>query len=374
MHSQGSGVPDELRLMLTAGLSVAIGGAVGALVLFVLARASRNRLFAPVGPVRPAVNGMAVVAAFAAFVAITPVASALLHAAGFFRALYGDDFPAGWPAKAAEAVRFLWSAVFAFPFQFGVVVAILTAQGGVSTIVPRGWARHAVAGYLTWLLVTPVAFCVFALANLAHDWLTGQPPDKHPLTELGQSGGTQEWFLFVMQTVCLAPIIEEMLFRGLLLPWLAQTQPSESDATFAVKPSDRPLAIMALSVGVALVLHAHDTQMAWQAGDWRGVAAHLVPAAFFLALLPLDLVARRIGRLRRHLRLRSVQHVRAIVASSALFAAVHSQVWPSPVPLFVLAIGLGYLYIRTRSLVGPVVVHAMFNAVSAVYLLIGGPA
>jgi membrane protease YdiL (CAAX protease family) len=40
----------------------------------------------------------------------------------------------------------------------------------------------------------------------------------------------------------------------------------------------------------------------------------------------------------------------------------------------VLAVGLGYLYLRTRSLVGPVVVHGLFNAVSAVYLLIGGPA
>ena len=89
---------------------------------------------------------------------------------------------------------------------------------------------------------------------------------------------------------------------------------------------------------------------------------------------PIDLLRPRLHWLRRHLRVRSAQHVRAIWASSALFAAVHSQVWPSPVPLFVLAIGLGYLYLRTRSLVGPVVVHGMFNAVSAVSLLLGGPA
>jgi membrane protease YdiL (CAAX protease family) len=73
------------------------------------------------------------------------------------------------------------------------------------------------------------------------------------------------------------------------------------------------------------------------------------------------------------LRIRSTQHLRAIWASAALFAAVHSHVWPSPVPLVVLAVGLGYLYLRTRSLVGPIVVHAMFNAVSALYLVLGGP-
>jgi len=93
---------------------------------------------------------------------------------------------------------------------------------------------------------------------------------------------------------------------------------------------------------------------------------------FFLALVPLDLVP--FSRLLRHLRVRSPQHTRAVLASSALFAAVHANVWPSPVPLVVLAVGLGYLYLRTRTLIGPVVVHGLFNAVSAVYLLLGGPA
>jgi membrane protease YdiL (CAAX protease family) len=74
------------------------------------------------------------------------------------------------------------------------------------------------------------------------------------------------------------------------------------------------------------------------------------------------------------LRLRSRQDARAILASAALFAAFHAHVWPSPVPLVVLAVGLGFLYVRTHSLVGPVVVHSMFNAVSAVYLLLGGRA
>jgi membrane protease YdiL (CAAX protease family) len=360
--------------MVIAGLSVAFGGAVGALILYLVSRANRDPLFAPVGPVRPAVNGLAVVAAFAVVVATTPIIHSVLNATGFFRAVYGDDFPAGWPKRAAEAVRFLWSALFAFPLEFGSIVGILLALGGRDTVAPRGWARHAVAGYLTWLLVTPAAFSVFVLANLAHTWLTGQPPDKHPLTELGTNGGWREWTLLVLQTVLMAPLLEEMLFRGLLLPWLARTRPAAVDKLFTLAPEHRPLAVMLLSVGVAVVLHANDVQLAWDAGDRLGAATHLVPGAFFLALIPLELVARRAGRLRHHLRLRSIQHARAILASSALFAAVHAQVWPSPVPLFVLATGLGYLYIRTRSVVGPVVVHGMFNAVSAVYLLLGGPA
>jgi membrane protease YdiL (CAAX protease family) len=59
----------------------------------------------------------------------------------------------------------------------------------------------------------------------------------------------------------------------------------------------------------------------------------------------------------------------AVYASAALFAAVHSSVWPSPVPLFALGLGLGYLAVRTRGILVPVIVHGLFNAVSAVYVL-----
>ena len=42
----------------------------------------------------------------------------------------------------------------------------------------------------------------------------------------------------------------------------------------------------------------------------------------------------------------------AIYGTSLLFAAMHSGVWPSPIALFVLGLGLGWLAYRTRSLVG----------------------
>jgi membrane protease YdiL (CAAX protease family) len=62
----------------------------------------------------------------------------------------------------------------------------------------------------------------------------------------------------------------------------------------------------------------------------------------------------------------------AVWSSSALFAVAHSGVWPSPIPLFAFALGLGYLTARTRDITTAVVVHGMFNAVSFVYLLRGG--
>jgi membrane protease YdiL (CAAX protease family) len=59
----------------------------------------------------------------------------------------------------------------------------------------------------------------------------------------------------------------------------------------------------------------------------------------------------------------------AIVASSLLFAGFHAQVWPTPIPLFFLALGLGWLAQRTQSLLGPIVLHALFNSVACLMLL-----
>jgi membrane protease YdiL (CAAX protease family) len=61
----------------------------------------------------------------------------------------------------------------------------------------------------------------------------------------------------------------------------------------------------------------------------------------------------------------------AVFATALLFAAVHSFAWPTPVALFVLGLGLGYLALRTHSLVAPIVLHSLFNGVSYVLLLAG---
>ena len=360
-----------LRLMLAAGLAVAAAGALTALLLSAVARTSRARLFPPAGPVRP-LHGAVVLGAFAAFVLVGSAVQSALTAGGFFQRVYGPDFPAGWPEAAAHTVRALWSAALAFPVQVGLVVGLAAALGG-NPLTGRGWARNVVAGYLTWLPVTPVAFLVFVLANLVHTELTGRPPDKHPLTALGGMAGPREWALFVLATVVVAPVLEELVFRGLLLPWLAQRRlPPAPDGAVAIPPEWRPVLVLGLAVVVGVLSQAGGLERAWAAGDRRAVVAHLSPGLFFGAVALLSVVP--LGRARRHLRVRSGQHARAVLASAALFAAFHSHVWPSPVPLLVLAVGLGYLYLRTRSLVGPVVVHGLFNAVSAVYLLLGGPA
>jgi len=53
-----------------------------------------------------------------------------------------------------------------------------------------------------------------------------------------------------------------------------------------------------------------------------------------------------------------------------VFAVLHSQVWPTPIPLFFLGIGLGYLAYRTQSLLPGIIVHGLFNTVTCVGLVL----
>jgi len=59
-----------------------------------------------------------------------------------------------------------------------------------------------------------------------------------------------------------------------------------------------------------------------------------------------------------------------IFASAALFALMHVGQGAAPIPLFVLAIGLGYLYQRTHRILSCIVVHTMLNAISLLAFLV----
>ncbi len=61
--------------------------------------------------------------------------------------------------------------------------------------------------------------------------------------------------------------------------------------------------------------------------------------------------------------------VAAILCVSAFFAAVHMHI-PSMLPIFLLAVGLSAAYVYTGDILVPVVMHAMFNAVSLIAALV----
>jgi membrane protease YdiL (CAAX protease family) len=53
-----------------------------------------------------------------------------------------------------------------------------------------------------------------------------------------------------------------------------------------------------------------------------------------------------------------------IIVASVIFALLHLGQGAAPIPLFLLSLGLGYLYRQTGNITAPLVVHAMLNSLT----------
>jgi membrane protease YdiL (CAAX protease family) len=246
----------------------------------------------------------------------------------------------------------LWVRALAFPFQLASVPLVLYLvsrtrpwQIGLTT---RRLGRNLVAGLVVASLLTPSVLGI----NFLVEWLykVGFPgrTQEHPLTLVAQEPlWPTEVGLLVFTAIVAAPVMEEVVFRGLLQPWCA-TRPWGPTTTSAAA-----LALAAVSCAGA----------AWTAAPegLRAMLAAAQPVLFIAALAPVYLAVRRQSR---------TAVGPAIFSTAVVFAALHSTVWPSPVALLVLAVGLGTLAYRTQSLVGPIVLHGLFNGISCLMLLV----
>jgi membrane protease YdiL (CAAX protease family) len=105
-------------------------------------------------------------------------------------------------------------------------------------------------------------------------------------------------------------------------------------------------------------------------GQRSGAAVALVIAsAVVVAPVAEEFFFRRVlqGWLQKHF---SGDALRAVVVSSLAFAAAHAGQGLAYVPLFPLAMVLGFLAARTGSIVPSILLHALFNAVSVMLLLV----
>src|SRR5690606_9620741 len=154
-------------------------------------------------------------------------------------------------------------------------------------------------------------------------------PTAHPLQEmLLEQRSPWGVALALVSAVGLAPVAEEHLCRVRLLGW-------REGRCGAGRPGAGP--------GPAAVVRPGGGAWAWafvlpdavpSAGPWEASKAPIGAGGPAEG----DRVADRI----------------ALVFPAAFFAAVHAGQWPAPLPLFVLALGLGWLYRRTRGVVAPI--------------------
>jgi membrane protease YdiL (CAAX protease family) len=295
-------------------------------------------------------------AIFAWFLAdqFAPLFIPLVDWAGFYNAVYPTGFPSP-PADAAPgdatAVRRTLQAIW---LSLGSVPSLLFAAIMVRSLVfrrPVPWAkevqqlpRTVALGTLGWATFGVLAVALHVGLVFLFDAL-GWPITEHPLARMGPNGDGYGGLLLTLSACVVAPLREEFLFRGLLVPWAGGRW-------------FRPWSLLCAAAVMALLL-----------GLKADGTFHSPAVAFVLVLAVGAYAIQRLGPRWPKFPARTAL---AVWSSSALFAAAHSSVWPTPIPLFVLALGLGYLAARTRSWAASAVTHILFNAVSTVWVFLRG--
>jgi membrane protease YdiL (CAAX protease family) len=282
----------------------------------------------------------------------------LLVRTGFLGLLYGSEIVLQPKAPDTDSAQQLanarvnvWIMVVGTPLSVAATFYLLY-QWFHARPYQLGWTwrragTSALLATLAWLAFTPLVYVLNVLATALYQGWLGGPPQPHELAQLARGEPPViDWVMLVLSAVVMAPLMEELLFRGLMLPWAA----------------DEPRNPEFLAAGALLAA-------VWQGGalknsqphTWSELSVELQPAVFVVLVFGAYLGLRR----------RLPPSAGAICSTSLLWAAFHSSVWPSPVPLFLLGLVLGWLAYRTQSLVAPIVMHSLFNAVACMSLLLG---
>jgi membrane protease YdiL (CAAX protease family) len=272
-------------------------------------------------------------------------------------------------ARTANRLVHLAAGLIALPLLVVAWWVIIGASDGArpeqlgGTV--RAWRRETVLGVVAWLALAPTVYLVNLVTLLIYGALYGSQPPDHPLLELLRRQGSSHAVavLILVESVVVAPIREELFFRGILLPWLCR-HPRGGALGFG----------WALLAGVVLRSAA-----VTEAGGARTLNL-AAPAVLVALLIPVAWgLSDRLGRPDAAMRLwwlaplanpeRRRRAVLGLFGSAVLFANVHSAVWPTPIALLPLGLGLGWLQLRTQRLLAPIVTHALFNAVACVDML-----
>jgi membrane protease YdiL (CAAX protease family) len=208
-----------------------------------------------------------------------------------------------------------------------VIGAAMIAIRTRATLCDFGWSRSKLRtdlrlGLIGFVMIAPP---VYALQGaLVFFW----QESKHPLMEMFKASPDLGLFLLLLVTAAVvAPLFEELIFRVVLQGFL------EKAIRFRGPMHE-------LFFGEAQSLPAAPLESAADNGLNCGPATQLQPE------------------------LRGLSAWLPIAISSAIFALLHYSHGPDWIPLFFLALGMGYLYQRTHRLLPSLIVHGLLNSFS----------
>ncbi|NIP84877.1 MAG: CPBP family intramembrane metalloprotease [Planctomycetales bacterium] len=225
----------------------------------------------------------------------------------------------------------------------GVVAALLVVTylklDLSATLADLGWSGRHLPGDIAlglgaFLVIAPPVYVLQYVLVLVYQQLYGESA-LHPLIEVIRAHPTPQMFFWsVVSAVLVAPLVEEFLFRVVLQGWLEK---------------------LVAGVRVAVRLAQEATQDTSPSPPTPNPSHPPSPPGGTPD--PPHRVSPGGGTPQRVV-------VAPIFISSAIFAVFHLEHGPAPIPLFFLALGLGYLYQKTHRILPALVVHTLLNGTS----------
>ena len=255
------------------------------------------------------------------------------------------------PGPDASTEQSLADLMFQFAVSNGLLLVLvpafvrLTSGAGLADLGlhRQEWPRQMGIGVRAAMLMTPPVCAIqFLTVQIWHS--QAHPVEQMVLEKLTVGVA----ILAVLSTMVLAPLIEELLFRGIFQRWLGRLVEGRPLPTTTIPEKGRFGPLEPENESFFLNSKAAPTE-----------STPIDPGSEILASghQPAEQPSSRSSSL-------------PILLTSFFFAAMHLPQWPAPIAILLLSMALGTVYQRTGSLLAAVTMHATFNGVNTLLLLL----
>jgi membrane protease YdiL (CAAX protease family) len=226
--------------------------------------------------------------------------------------------------------------------------------------------RTLLIAFLSGVIALLLTYGASSLLGVFYKLIEYEHPSEHELLGAMKQASTAAKLMLVFGACIMAPLFEELLFRGHMQTLLTRLfTPRPPEPAPVMPPPPMPAMPMPMSAPAAMatpltpssasadVLPVPPLPPAFVTAPWPAPPSELSPIPYASPLAPAD------GAVGRWL---------AVIITSIVFAIIH-PLWTAPM-IFLLSLCLGYAYERTGSLWVPIIMHAMFNTSSTVMFLL----
>jgi membrane protease YdiL (CAAX protease family) len=235
-------------------------------------------------------------------------------------------------------------------------LGLVRALGLRVATLPRMFVLGLAAGVMALLLTYGSSSVLGVFYELVHY----EHPSEHELLGAMKEASSSAKMLLVFGACVMAPLFEEVLFRGHLQTMLARLFTRRGAA-----PPAPPLAAVVAPDGW---IPRQDIATEEATPVNESALAPVSAPALAPEVMPIPPIAEYATPVDARMRDSAAMRWVAIIITSLVFAVIH-PLWTAPL-IFLLSVCLGYAYERTGSLWVPIVMHAMFNTSSTLMFLL----